>query len=65
MAGSLYTMIGIPIAVTNAEKMLKNFAFGKLPVRRRQDQHRIGAGLLRVLADVVVVAHNDRDGYRR
>jgi hypothetical protein len=28
--------------ITNAEKILKNFAFGKLPVRHRQDHHRIG-----------------------
>ncbi len=29
--------------------MLKNFAFGKPPVRHRQDHHRVGTGVLCVL----------------
>jgi hypothetical protein len=48
-AGLLYAMIGNTDRVTNTEKMLKNFAFRKLPVRHRQDHHHIGAGLLRIL----------------
>jgi hypothetical protein len=33
--------------IANAEKMLKDFTFGKLLVRHRQHHHRIGGGVLR------------------
>ena len=34
--------------VANTEKMLKNFLFGKFPVRHRQDHYRVSAGVLSV-----------------
>jgi len=34
--------------VANTEKMLKNFPFGKFPLRPRQDHYRVSAGVLSV-----------------
>lgn len=49
VAGLLSIMIEMPIAIANAEKILKDFAFGQFLVIHRQGHHRIGAGAFRVL----------------
>jgi hypothetical protein len=45
-----------PDRIANAEKMLKNSASESFQVRRRQDHHRLGAGLLRRSGHAVVFA---------